>query len=108
MKFVIAALAALALLACGPSTSTPVAKASPTVAASPSAAPTEAPTTTPSPVPVVTPVPGDACTYVVQKGDNLWSISKAHHVSWHDVWARSHFKSGNPRRIYAGEKAILC
>lgn len=48
--------------------------------------------------------------HVVQHGDTLWGIASTYLGSgarWPEIWALSHFRSGNPNLIYPGEIAVL-
>lgn len=48
--------------------------------------------------------------HVVQHGDTLWGIAQTYLGNgsrWPEIWALSHFRSGNPNLIYPGEIAVL-
>lgn len=81
-------------------------------------APGTAPAGPPAPAPGPAPAPAAAPpkakpaykTHVVVHGDTLWGIAQQYlgnGARWPEIWALSHFRSGNPNLIYPGEIAVL-
>ncbi len=72
--------------------------------------PVPAPSANPQPPPPPPPSPPRYKTHTVVSGDTLWGIAQQYLGSgsrWPEIWALSHFRSGNPNLIYPGEIAVL-
>lgn len=67
----------------------------------------------PGPPPAQPPAPAPGKQHrihVVQSGDTLWGIAQTYLGNgsrWPEIYALSHFRSGNPNLIYPGEIAVL-
>jgi LysM repeat protein len=72
--------------------------------------PVPAPEAHPQPPPPPPPTPPRYRTHTVVSGDTLWGIAQKYLGSgarWPEIWALSHFRSGNPNLIFPGEVAVL-
>lgn len=72
--------------------------------------PVPAPAPNPQPPPPPPPTPPRYQTHTVVSGDTLWGIAQQYLGAgsrWPEIWALSHFRSGNPNLIFPGEVAVL-
>jgi LysM repeat protein len=72
--------------------------------------PVPAPAVNPQPPPPPPPTPPRYKTHTVVSGDTLWGIAQKYLGAgsrWPEIWALSHFRSGNPNLIFPGEIAVL-